>query len=88
MLPLFLQLLLIQSKVYVETTIQMAIQPSSIYHKMQEVFDKYENGQLKKQKIHSRKSEIGKKKFMQGHYSAKVHHFKVFQGLKVSSIFF
>lgn len=61
----------------------MAIQPPSIYYKMQEVFEKYENGELKKQKLRSRKSDIGKKKFMQGHYSAKVQHFKVFQGLKV-----
>ena len=34
----------------IEQAIQMALQPATIYHKMQEVFAKYEDGKLKGQK--------------------------------------
>lgn len=61
----------------------MAAQPSEVYHSMQNVFDMYEKGELKGQKAHSRLTEVGKKKALQGQLSPKLHHFKVFQGLKV-----
>jgi predicted XRE-type DNA-binding protein len=74
-----------QSKVYVETAIQMAIQQSKVYHLMQQAFKMFEEGELKSQKNRAaHKTEVSKKKAMQGHFSAKIHHFKVFQGLQVS----
>lgn len=62
---------------------QMAMLPSPIYMKMKEVFRRYEMGELKNQK--SRKmSKQNLQKLMEGKYSPKLQHFKIFQGLTVS----
>ena len=72
-----------QSEAYVLQAIQMALLPSMIYHKMQDVFGKYEEGKLKGQK--EWKMTKGKmKKALDGEYSGKLFHFKPFQGLQVS----
>ena len=76
---------LFQSKVYVETAIQMALQPPSVYHKMQRVFSMFEAGELKEQKRPTA-TAASRKKALQGHYSAKLQHFKMFQGLQVNSL--
>lgn len=64
----------------------MALQPPQVYHRMQEVFTMFEDGKLKGQKLRSHQSEMGRKKALQGHCSAKAHHFKAFQGLQVATI--
>lgn len=74
---------MLQSKAYVDTAMQMAVQCPSVYHKMQEFFEMYENGELLKQKKRSLLTEVGRKKAMQGQFSAKMQHFKMFQGLQV-----
>ena len=56
----------------------MATQPPSVCHTMQQAFAMFEAGELKEQTATSRK------KALQGHYSAKLQHFKVFQGLQVN----
>ena len=61
----------------------MAMQTPAAYHSMQDVFLMYEEGSLKNQKPRSL-TEIGRKKALQGKYSAKMHHFKIFQGLEVT----
>ena len=64
----------------------MAIQSSVVYHCMQKVFCMFEDGKLKGQKESTRKTVIGRKKALQGHFSVKAHQFKVFQGLQVPII--
>ena len=63
----------------VEQGIQMAIHPSSIYHKMQMVFSLYEEGKLMGQKVH----EMTLQKALEGRLAPKLPQFKIFQGLKV-----
>lgn len=72
----------IQSAAMVEQAIQMALQPSHVYHKMQMVFLKYEEGKLKGQKVRELKG-LSLQKALEGRYAAKLPQFKVFQGLKV-----
>ena len=58
----------------------MAMLPSPIYKKMKEVFvEQYEMGELKNQK--SRKRNL--QKMLEGKFSPKLQHFKIFQGLTV-----
>ena len=72
-----------QSEVNVLQAIQMALLPSNVYHKLQDVFAKYEEGKLKGQK--EWKMTKGKiKKPLDGEYSGKPFHFKPYQGLQVS----
>ena len=78
-----IRFLLLQSKVYIETAIQMALQPPQVYHLMQKMFLMFEEGGLKGQKKTNFFSEICRKKALQGQYSPKAHHFKLFQGLQV-----
>ena len=66
----------------VEQAIQMALQPSHIYHKMQEIFCMYEEGTLKGQK-HRELKGLSLQKALEGRYAAKLTQFKVFQSLKV-----
>ena len=66
----------------VEQAIQMALQPCSIYHKMQQVFLQYEEGTLKGQKSRELKG-LTLQKALEGRFAAKLTQFKVFQGLKV-----
>lgn len=61
----------------------MALLPSNIYHKMQAVFAKYEEGKLKGQK-ERKMTQANIKKALDGQYSCKLYHFKPFQGLQVS----
>ncbi len=61
----------------------MALQSPKVYHLIQEVFFMFEEGTLKGQKLKNKISEVGRKKALQGQYSPKAHHFKLFQGLKV-----
>lgn len=65
----------------------MALQPPNVYHLMQSVFGMHEEGRLKGQKFRTNKTEISKKKAMQGQYSAKIHQFKMFQGLLVIAMY-
>lgn len=67
----------------IEQAIQMALQPATIYHKMQDVFVKYEEGKLKGQKERSMKGHI-LQKAIEGKLAAKLPQFKIFQGLSVS----
>jgi len=60
----------------------MALQSSEVYHLLQKVFSKFEQGHLKGQQEHKLKA-TGLQKALQGKYSAKLQHFKMFQGLKV-----
>ena len=61
---------------------QMAMLPSVLYYKMKQVFERYEIGDLKNQRARKmNKQNI--QKLMDGKYSAKLHHFKMFQGLTV-----
>ncbi len=76
-------LLIPQSESYILQAIQMALLPSSIYHKMQEVFTQYEEGKLKGQK-QRKMTNANMKKALDGHFSPKLYHFKPFQGLQVS----
>ena len=66
----------------IEQAIQMALQSCSIYHKMQQVFLKYEEGSLKGQKSRELKG-VTQQKALEGRFAAKLTQFKVFQGLKV-----
>ena len=61
----------IQSQLMVEQAIQMAIQPSPVYHKMQMAFSMYEDGQLKGQKSREMKG-VAIQKGMEGKFSAKL----------------
>ena len=61
----------------------MALQPPDIYHTMQRAFAMYEEGSLLGQSTKSRRGTDGLKKALQGKFSAKLNHFKMFQGLKV-----
>ena len=72
-----------QSKPMVDQAIQMAIQSSRVYHKMQSVFAKFEEGNLKGQ-ASRQMSGITLQKALEGKLAAKLGHFKVFQGLQVS----
>lgn len=72
-----------QSKVYIETAIQMALQSAKVYHQLQRTFAMFEDGVLKGLKKRNMASEICRKKALQGQYSPKAHHFKMFQGLQV-----
>ena len=66
----------------VEQAIQMALQPSAIYHKMQRVFSMYENSTLKGQKVRVM-SGITLQKAFEGKLAPKLPQFQVFQGLQV-----
>ena len=66
----------------VEQAIQMALQPCTIYHKMQQVFLRYEAGTLKGQKPRELKG-LTLQKALEGRFAPKLTQFKVFQGLKV-----
>ena len=66
----------------VEQAIQMALQPSTIYHKMQLAFSLYEEGKLKGQRQRDLKG-LCLQKALEGRYAPKLPQFKVFQGLKV-----
>ena len=66
----------------VEQAIQMALQPSPIYHKMQSVFRRYEEGQLKGQKPREIKG-LNLQKALEGRFAPKLPQFKLFQGLQV-----
>lgn len=61
----------------------MALQFPAVYHLMQKVFSMFEDGKLRDQKEKTRKTEVGRKKALQGHFSVKAHQFKLFQGLQV-----
>lgn len=65
-----------------EKAIQMAIQPSSIYHNMQRAFSDYESGNLKGQKSRIM-TPLNVQKALEGKFSANLVHFQPFQGLKV-----
>ena len=71
----------------VEQAIQMALQPSSVYQKMQSVFEKYEKGQLKGQKPREMKG-LNLQKALEGRFSPKLPQFKLFQGLQVCFVWF
>ena len=73
----------IQSTAFIETALQMALQSPKVYHLLQNVFAHIENGELKGQQPHKFKG-AGLQKALQGKYSAKLLHFKMFQGLKAS----
>ena len=62
----------------------MALQPAEIYHKMKRVFEEMERGKLKGQTEHIL-TITNASKALSGQYSAKLNHFKPFQGLKVGS---
>ena len=76
-------LLLSQSESYILQAIQMALLPTIIYHKMQQVFSLFEEGKLKGQK-ERKNTHANRKRALEGQYSAKLFHFKPFQGLNVS----
>ena len=65
-----------------EGAIQMALQPTEVYDRMQNVFELFENHQLKGQRK-PRRDDVTFQKMMEGQYSAKLYQFKPFQGLKV-----
>ena len=75
-----------QSQAMIEQAIQMASQKAHIYHKMQAVFFKYEEGGLKGQKQRELKGAT-LNRAMEGKYAAKLTQFKIFQGLDVSLVF-
>ena len=62
----------------------MALQPTEVYHKMKMVFKKMERGRLKGQSEHVL-TISNASKALSSQYSAKLSHFKPFQGLKVST---
>ena len=66
----------------VEQAIQMALLPPRIYHKMQAVFKRYEEGTLKGQKEHVMEG-LTLQKALEGKLAPKLFQFKVFQGLSV-----
>ena len=57
----------------VEQGIQMAIQPSGIYHKMQRVFCLYEEGKLMGQKVHDM-TGVTLQKALEGRLAPKLPH--------------
>ncbi len=67
----------------VEQAIQMALLPSATYHKMQKVFQLYEEGKIKGQKSRQM-SGVTLQKALEGKLAAKLSHFKIFQGLQAS----
>ena len=71
-----------QSAAIVEQAIQMALQPSVVYHEMQLTFSLYEEGKLKGQRQRELKG-LTLQKVLEGRYAPKLTQFKVFQGLKV-----
>ncbi len=75
-----------QSTAFVETALQMALQSPVVYHLLQKVYSVFEQGKLKGQQPH-KLTGAGLQKALQGKYSAKLQHFKMFQGLKVSKNF-
>lgn len=66
----------------VDQAIQMALLHGNIYHKLQEVFLKFEEGKLKGQKCREMKGAT-LQKALEGKFTPKVYHFKTFQGLQV-----
>ena len=60
----------------------MALQPSAVYHKMQESFSLFEEGKLKGQKVRDMTGAT-LIKAMEGKLAPKLSHFKIFQGLQV-----
>lgn len=66
----------------INQAIQMALQKGSIYHKMQQVFDMYEEGRLKGQNVRNMKGAT-LKKALEGRLAPKLQQFKIFQGLEV-----
>ena len=60
----------------------MALQSSSVYHRMQKAFTLYEEGRLKGQKVHQMVG-VTLQKAIEGRLAPKLPQFKVFQGLKV-----
>ena len=72
----------LQSESYVNQAIQMALQPATVYHRMEEAFQMMEKGQLKGQQ--GRDITLSNtSKALSGQFSAKLSHLKPFQGLKV-----
>lgn len=69
----------------IETALQMALQQSKVYHKMQEVFLLFEEGKLKGQQ-ELKLSGAGLQKALQGKNCEKLYHFKMFQGLTVNAL--
>lgn len=63
----------------VEQAIQMALQPSPIYHKMQTVFQNFEDGTLKGQK-QRQMTGLTLQKAVEGKLAAKLPQFKIFKG--------
>ena len=66
----------------VDQAVQMAVMPSASYHKLQSVFDMFEEGKLKGQK-EKVMTGITLQKALEGKFAPKLYHFKVFQGLQV-----
>ena len=66
----------------VEQAIQMALLPATVYHKMQTVFARYEEGKLKGQKLR-KMTGITLQKALEGKLAPKLSQFKMFQGLQV-----
>lgn len=62
-----------QGLAYADQVIQMAREESSVYHRLQRAFASMAKGKLK--------GQDGK-----GGMEAKIHHYKVFQGLEVRSV--
>ena len=63
----------------------MALQCPSVYHLMQQVFSRFEEGKLKGQQP-PKFTGATVRKALEGKLSAKLAHFKVFQGLKVGKL--
>ena len=66
----------------IEQAIQMALLPARIYHKMQRVFNLYEEGKLKGQKKRHM-TGLTLRKALEGQLAPKLSQFKMFQGLQV-----
>ena len=77
LLIIVIHVLLSQSEAYVLQAIQMALQTPVVYHKMVEVFSRYEAGTLKGQKGRKH-TTMQIQKALSRQYSAKLHHFKLF----------
>ena len=61
----------------------MALQPTDMHHKMKKIFEEMKKGRLKGQTEHVL-TISNASKALSGQYSAKLKHFKPFQGLTVS----
>ena len=61
----------------------MSLQPPSVYNLMQQVFTMYEEGTLKGKHIRDLENPDVLQKSLEGALSAKLTHFKIFQGLQV-----